>query len=208
MHNLILTVQAVFITLLQIAAPAPVVIQVRYADSSSFTEPVQIRSDEGELLMTCEPDEAGRCTLQLSRGLYLVEPIGIGLDAVSAKAAVEIGGRWLGITIGDEPISYGFVVEGESLYFDETPDQVQVRPFRPKQADIEAHFAPKTPVPNSRDADPTIAPQTLETTPQPTSSADPQSSLLAWVLIPSFVIGLFMTWSLWTMRQSKQRPES
>ena len=137
---LIMKTLFIFLLLLQIQTNVSVTVQVRYLNGDPFLQTIQLRNDEGEPLQTCQPDADGRCTMQLARGLYLVEPTGTQLDAVSAAAAVEIGGQWLAITVGDRPLDYSFVIDEGAVYFDDAPNSARPQPIRPTQADLEAHF--------------------------------------------------------------------
>ncbi len=129
------------LTLVQMQPLVAVTLQVRDLNGRAFARPIQIRDDEGNPLQTCQPDVNGRCTVQLTRGLYQIEPMGTQLDPLSAAAAVEIGGRWLAITVGDEPLAYGFVIDEGAVYFDNTPNAARPQPIRPTQADLAAHFS-------------------------------------------------------------------
>lgn len=219
-----------FLTLilwLQTQPTVPVTLQVRYLNGSAFNHPIHIRSDEGELLQTCEPDELGRCTVQVQRGLYLIEPTDTQLDAVSAAAAVEIGGRWLAITVGDDAISYSFVIDEDAVYFDNTPDETFPRPIRPNQADIEAHFetveetletesatqsAENTPTENDS-SDPShsaeedaVSDSTENQTPpapmsEPTTSSPTTNFAWRWVILPLVIFSILIGWLWWHTRR-------
>lgn len=215
--------------LLQTQLTVPVTLQVRYLDGGAFNLPIQIRSDEGEPLQTCEPDESGRCTVELQRGLYLIEPTGTQLDAVSAVAAVEIGGRWLAITVGDEAISYGFVIDEDAVYFDSTPDEAFPRPIRPNAEDIAAHFATtddgstnpfqtieNSPTKISAENTPntnvsTDSPQSAEnpTTPTPMSetvtSAPNTAFAWRWLILLLVTLSLLFGWLWWYTRRQQTR---
>ena len=139
--KLMIGLSMVFTLLLQGVQTIPVTIQVRQIDGSGFTQAIIVRDDEGEELLRCVPDVTGSCQLALSRGLYLIDPISAKLDAVSSVAATEIGGQWLGITVGDAAIEYRFVIEDGAVYFDAATTAALPRPIRPTTADIDAHFS-------------------------------------------------------------------
>jgi hypothetical protein len=189
-----------------VLALVPVTIQVRYMDGSSFNLPIQIRSDDGQLLQTCNPDRLGRCTVSLSRGLYLIEPTGTQLDPLSAAAAAEIGGRWLAITVGDNEIEYSFVIDENAVYFDAAPNAARPRPIRPTQVDIDTHFAPEDAADSSSAENvATGATDSAEDTPSTdlTQSAQPSptSTLLRGLLFfVTLTLGTVAVW--WLTRKS------
>ncbi len=195
---------APMLTFVQMQPLVAVTLQVRHLNGRAFEQPIQIRDDEGEPLQTCQPDVNGRCTVQLARGLYQIEPMGTWLDPLSAAAAVEIGGRWLAITVGDDPLAYGFVIDAGAVYFDSTPDTARPQPIRPTQADLVAHFSGHD---NKTEVSP-LAVETPQATEHPpvapatTVSAQSATTIHNWLLL--FVVTLAMgTVAIWWLTVKK-----
>ena len=130
-------------TLAQSTGEVELTIQLRYSDGTAVTrEPIILqRLPEEELIVpalrqaqdgTCTTDTNGECTWTVGRGLYQLlfeRP----LDNISALAVAEGGLRGLGITVGDEAVTYHFTFHSDdSVYFDAAPEAVVPSPIIPE----------------------------------------------------------------------------
>lgn len=154
----------------QTAGDTRLQIRLRYSDGTAVTGETVILQrlpEEEPVSPECETDTQGECTWYVGRGLYqaLFER---PLDDISALAVAEGGLRGLGITVGDEDITYHFTFHSDSrVYFDAAPEAAVPSPIIPAGELLHGGIAP-TPVL------PVVDDELVEETPtsEPTSIPD------------------------------------
>ena len=113
-------------------ATVTLAVQLRYADGTAVAnEPVTLERlpEAGLMLPACRSDDAGRCSWDVTRGLYQLH-FNRPLDAVSAQALAEGGLSGLGISVGDKPITYHFTFHSDGrVYFDSAPEAAVPAPM-------------------------------------------------------------------------------
>ncbi|MFO7540500.1 MAG: hypothetical protein R6X32_20865 [Chloroflexota bacterium] len=121
-------------TMAQSKAEVILTIQLRYSDGTAvIDEPVILQRlpEEEPISPRCITNGNGECTWTVGRGLYQVlfeRP----LDNISALAVAEGGLRGLGITVGDENITYHFTFHSDGrVYFDAAPEAAIPSPIIP-----------------------------------------------------------------------------
>lgn len=88
----------------------------------------------------CTTDVNGECSWFVGRGLYALEFEELALDQLVALAVAEGGLTGPGITVGNEDITYGFVItNGNKVYNDLAPDSPVPEPFIPALEDVIHH---------------------------------------------------------------------
>lgn len=114
--------------------PVALSIRLRAADGSPVAgESVTLQRlpDEEPILPACTTDAQGTCTWYVGRGLYQVlfeRP----LDEVSALALAEGGLHGFGLTVGEAPIAYHFILHNDGrVYFDAAPEAARPAPIIP-----------------------------------------------------------------------------
>lgn len=164
--------------------------------------------EDEPVLPTCTTDAAGHCTWYVRRGLYQVlftRP----LDDISALAVAEGGLQGLGITVGDEAITYHFTFHSDGrVYFDTTPDADRPTPFIPVgdtwQGGTVPTAAPPDPAPTATN------PFTRTMTGEPTPTLDtavPQATTNSWRLLLFIATGLVLGGGFhWWSRHRQQHP--
>lgn len=169
--------------------------------------------------MRCQTDADGRCRWAVEPGLYELlsaRP----LDAVSRLALAEGGLRGYGLTVGETPITYHFVLHSDTrLHFDAAPEAVQPQPIIPVADPDHTHgiAVPTEPPipPATASAEPTDARATPEETPWAIATTTRQTSTtgsqLSRILTVIGYIGLGLAvggglhW--WTRRRAGGRKE-
>lgn len=125
----------------QTAAAEPVAVTVRLRTTTGaplagerltlVSFHIEDGTERSDLDSTCLTDNAGRCRWDVAPGLYELlsdRP----LDAVSRVALAEGGLRGHGLTVGNGPITYHFVVHSDTrLYFDGAPQAAIPQPIIP-----------------------------------------------------------------------------
>jgi len=109
-------------------------IGLRHSDGAAAvgeTVILQRLPEEEPVAPECETDAYGICVWTVSRGLYQVL-FARPLDDLSAQAVAEGGLRGLGITVGDEAITYYFTFHSDGhVYFDAAPEAAAPVPIIP-----------------------------------------------------------------------------
>ena len=189
----------------------PLEIHVRDADGNPLTgEPVRIALSllENSTFEPCITDTTGSCRWEVGKGIYEVHwerP----MDDLSVLTSAENGLNSFGVTVGDEPITYHFVLYTDSrIYFDAAPDAAIPEPIIPTIDTIHLH----TPI-ESRGGEvefsaentptPTVTPtkRPIETV-HPTES----DSSSPWHILLLIIIGLLIGGGLhlWSQQQKEQ----
>ena len=183
---------------------------LRMADGTAVVgETVTLeRLPEGNLILpSCFTDANGRCTWYVSRGLYQVlftRP----LDDISSLAVAEGGLQGLGITVGDEAITYHFTFHTDGrVYFDTTPEADRPTPFIPTEAIEQGSIRPT--VTASSPASLTATLPTTNTIPvaaTPTlDTAVANTPIKAWRVLIFIAVGLIIggVIHLWSQKHPK-----
>lgn len=144
----------------------PLTIRLRDEGGAAVAgEPIVLERlpEEEAVSPACATDDVGACAWRVGRGLYqllFAHP----LDPVSAVAVAEGGLRGLGVTVGEEPITYTFTLAGDGhVYFDAAPDAAVPVPIIPT---LDHHHGGG------------MAPQATLTPPPPLSMTVPITTLL------------------------------
>ena len=100
-----------------------------------------LRPPENEYVNSCTTAETGRCQVALSRGIYGVRVAHSELSAWNRLAVAEGGLGDLGITVGEEAITYALVIAADGfLYFDATPNADRPEPIIPTEEMVLVHW--------------------------------------------------------------------
>lgn len=122
---------------------ATVTIRLRNIDSTPAAgEQVRLlRPPENEPIPPdCTTGVNGECSWFVGRGLYALDFEGLSLDQLVALAAAEGELTGPGITVGEEDITYGFVItNGNKVYNDLAPESPIPEPFMPELKDVIHH---------------------------------------------------------------------
>lgn len=173
-------------TMSQSAGEVMVTIQLRYSDGTAVTgEPVILQRlpEEEPISPRCLTNANGECTWTVGRGLYqllFARP----LDNISALAVAEGGLRGLGITVGDENITYPFTFHSDGrVYFDAAPEAAVPAPIIPEGDVLHGGVKPTaTPAPQAAAGIAvTATPAAAQATPDVVTATTTSSSL--WRLI-------------------------
>lgn len=126
-------------------APSSILVTIQLRDSQGLglagVAVLILRPPENELANGCTTDATGRCQVALGRGIYAVNIAHSALSELNQLAVAEGGLGDLGITVGGEAITYGFVVAADGyLYFDAAPQAAQPEPIFPTEAMVHAHW--------------------------------------------------------------------
>lgn len=158
--------------------------------------------EEEPILPQCTTDAHGECTWYAGRGLYQVlftRP----LDDILALAVAEGGLRGLGITVGDEDITYHFTFHSDGrVYFDAAPEEAVPSPIIPAGEALHGGIAP-TP------ALPVVDDEWVEETPTPELTSIPDTAARttsgsSWQLILFIGGGLVIGGGLHLWSRKKQ----
>lgn len=180
-------------------------IRLRYSDGTAVageTVVLQRLPEEEPVSPECETDTQGECTWYVGRGLYqaLFER---PLDDISALAVAEGGLRGLGVTVGDEDITYHFTFHSDGrVYFDAAPEAAVPSPIIPAGEMLHGGIAP-TPVL------PVVDDELVEETPTPEPATIPDTAVdttsgSSWRLILFITGGLVIGGSLHLWSRKKQ----
>jgi hypothetical protein len=154
--------------------------------------------EEEAVAPDCVTDVTGTCRWVVSRGLYqllFARP----LDDVSALAVAEGGLRGLGITVGDEDITYSFTFHGDGrVYFDAAPEAAMPSPIIPVGDVLHGGTAPTPTLAVTRD-EPVEETPTPEPTNIPDTAVDPTSGS-SWHLVLFIAGGLVIGGGLRLLR--------
>ena len=158
--------------------------------------------EEEPILPQCTTDAHGECTWYVGRGLYQVlftRP----LDDISALAVAEGGLRGLGITVGDEDITYHFTFHSDGrVYFDAAPEAAVPSPIIPVGDHLHGGTAP-TPTLTVIEDEPVKETATPEPTDTPDTAVAPPSGS-SWRLILFIAGGLVIGGGLHLWSRKKQ----
>lgn len=158
--------------------------------------------EEEPILPECITDAHGECTWYVGRGLYQVL-FARPLDDISALAVAEGGLRGLGITVGDEDITYHFTFHSDGrVYFDAAPEAAAPSPIIPVGDVLHGGTAP-TPTLTVIEDEPVEETATPEPTNTPDTAVDPSSGS-SWRLILFIAGGLVIGGSLHLWSRKKQ----
>lgn len=157
-------------------------IRLRASDGTAVAgEQVILERLPEEEPMPCVTDSRGECAWRVRRGLYQVlftRP----LDDISTLAVAEGGLRGLGITVGDEDITYHFTFHSDGrVYFDAAPEAAVPSPIIPEGDDLHGGAAP-TPVLPAVNDEPVKETPTPEPADAPDTAVDTASGS-SWRLI-------------------------
>ena len=158
----------------QAAGTVRLQIRLRHSDGTAVTGEsiiLQRLPDEEPVTPTCTTNSEGECTWQVRRGLYQLlfdRP----LDDITALALAEGGLNGLGITVGDEPITYSFTFHSDGhAYFDAAPEAAVPSPIIPVGEMLHGGVAP-TPTSPAMDDQPLTETPTIEPTTSPETAVD------------------------------------
>lgn len=152
---MIMTVASLFLQLTswlllgQAPGDAPVRLQLRLRESAGApvvgtVVQIQRMPDGLPALSDCQSNAQGLCTWQVSPGLYQVS-FDRPLDPVTAAAVAEGGLTGLGLTVGQEDITYHFVFSPDShVYFDSAPAATVPVPIIPTWDELHSDVLPVT----------------------------------------------------------------
>ncbi|HRQ42343.1 MAG TPA: hypothetical protein PLD25_30880, partial [Chloroflexota bacterium] len=147
-------------------------IRLRYGDGTAVvgeTVTLERLPEEEPILPSCTTDDQGACTWYVGRGLYQVL-FTRSLDDVSSLAVAEGGLRGLGITVGDDPITYHFTFPSDGrVYFDAAPEAAVPVPLVPVGQAWHGGIVP-SPFPTVSETEPANA--APPPAPAPTSTPD------------------------------------
>ena len=152
----------------------------------------------------CITDTYGECTWTVGRGLYQVlftRP----LDDISTLAVAEGGLRGLGITVGDEDITYHFTFHSDGrVYFDAASEAAVPSPIIPEGEALHGGTAP-TPVLT------VVNDELVEETPTPEPTSTPDTTARSasggsWRLILFIGGGLVIGGSFHWWTRKRQQP--
>lgn len=178
-------------------------LSLRYADGTAVAGErviLQRLPEEEPVLPVCETDANGECVWYVSRGLYQLlctRP----LDPVSRLATAEGGLAGLGVTVGDEAVTYHFTFHSDGrVYFDAAPDAAVPLPIIPSPEALHSGAAP-TPALNDELGEATA-------TPEPTNAPDTAVAVTSgglWRLILFIASGLAIGGGLhlWSRKRRK-----
>lgn len=180
-------------------------IRLRNSDGTAVvgeTVILQWLPEEEPIFPDCTTDAKGECTWYVRRGLYQVlfeRP----LDDISALAVAEGGLRGLGITVGDEDITYHFTFHSDSrVYFDAAPEAAVPSPIIPIGDTLHGGTAPTAAPPMVND-EPVAETPTPEPTNTPDTAVDTVSGS-SWRLILFISGGLVIGGGLHLWSRKKQ----
>ena len=180
-------------------------IRVRDAEGNPLageTIRIALSLSERSGLDQCITDTTGTCHWELGKGIYEVHwdrP----MDDLSILTSAENGLNSFGVTVGDEPIAYHFVLHTDSrIYFDAAPNAAIPEPIIPTINTIHLH-APleigvgKVEFSAEIALTPTAEPtkQLSETAQQPESDSDSPWRILLLIIIGLLVGGCLHLWS-------------
>ena len=160
--------------------------------------------EEEPVILECTTDTVGECTWTVGRGLYQVlftRP----LDDISTLAVAEGGLRGLGITVGDEDITYHFTFHSDGrVYFDAASEAAVPSPIIPEGEALHGGTAP-TPVL------PVVNDELVEETPTPEPASTPDTTARtasggSWRLILFIGGGLVIGGSFHWWTRKRQQP--
>ncbi|MGB1249620.1 MAG: hypothetical protein ACPG8W_03240 [Candidatus Promineifilaceae bacterium] len=146
---------------------------------------------------TCVTDATGRCQWDVESGIYEVY-WDRELDVFTQFASAENGLSTFGITVGDAPITYYFVLHtDDQLYFDAAPDATVPEPIIPTEAMLFKHEQVKVPSEGIE-----VSAETLPTT--NTSVEIPSSPTNIWHILSFILAGLLIGGGahLWSQRHA------
>lgn len=186
-------------------------IRLRYSDGTAVigeTVTLQRLPEEEPITPNCTTDTNGECAWYVGRGLYQVL-FERTLDDISALAVAEGGLRGLGITVGDEDITYHFTFHSDGrVYFDAAPEAAVPSPIIPAGELLHGGIAP-TPVL------PVVDDELVEETPtpEPTSVSDTTTRTISgssWHLILFIGGGLVIGGGLhlWSRKRQQQNGQT
>lgn len=152
----------------------------------------------------CTTDTSGECTWTVRRGLYQVL-FARPLDNISALAVAEGGLRGLGVTVGDEDITYHFTFHSDDrVYFDAAPEAAVPFPIMPVGEVLQGGMAP-SPVPSPRPEQPVAVTSTRLPDPAtPVDTTAHTTSGNSWRVILFMSGGLFTGGGLYLWSRKKQ----
>ena len=190
----------------QIADNTRLQIRLRASDGTAVVGETVILErlpEEEPVILECTTDTHGECIWTVRRGLYQVlfeRP----LDGISALAVAEGGLRGLGITVGDEDITYHFTFHSDGrVYFDAAPEAAVPSPIIPAGEALHGGIVP-TPVL------PVVNDELMEEMPTPESTSTPDTAVRttsgsSWHFILFIGGGLIIGGSLhWWSRHPQQ----
>lgn len=214
---------------------ATVTIRLRHINGAPVVgEQVRLlRPPENEpILPDCTTDVNGECSWFVGRGLYALDFEGLSLDQLVSLAAAEGGLTGLGITVGEEDITYGFVIaNGNKVYNDLAPESPEPEPFIPELEDLihhetdsheheenilppsettpDAELTPALPVPPSKFT-PTSVPVALTNSGDDPGESSTSGQSRWWPRIRFFLIlggGLVLGGAAFAWQQQRQKRE-
>ena len=150
----------------------------------------------------CLTDSTGRCQWEVESGIYELY-WERWLDALSRQAAAENGLSTFGITVGDIPITYHFVLHSDNrIYFDAAPDAAIPDPIIPTEAMIFQHGRVEGQAEGVRfsaEITPTLSADTTQITTLETSS----NPTTMWRILLFILVGLLIggTLHLWSQQR-------
>ena len=129
----------------------------------------------------CQTDPEGLCVWSVAPGLYQVRFPAYTLDDLSALALAEGGLSGLGVTVGDDPITYHFTLQDDGhVYFDADPDSTRPSPRIPSRIGLSGGVAKTPTLLLSPEPDATALVTTLLPESE-VSLSQPRSAVLVWI---------------------------
>lgn len=192
----------------QTAGDTRLQIRLRASDGMAVvgeTVILQRLPEEEPITPECETDSNGECVWYVGRGLYQVlfeRP----LDDISALAVAEGGLRGLGVTVGDEDITYHFTFHSDGrVYFDAAPEAAVPSPIIPAGEALHGGIAPTPVLPVVDDELVKETTPTSEPTSVPDTAAGPTSGS-SWHLVLFIGGGLVIGGGLhlWSRKRQQQ----
>lgn len=159
-------------------------IQLRAEDGTPLVgEPVILEQlpDAAALGPECQTNQEGLCIWLVAPGLYQVRFPAYTLDDLSALALAEGGFSGLGVTVGDEPITYHFTRQEDGhVYFDADPDSPRPSPRIPSRLGLSGGVAMTPTLLLSPEPEATALVNTLLPESE-VSLSQPRSAVLVWI---------------------------
>ena len=181
----------------------PLEIHVRDAEGNSLAgEPIRIALSlsNSSTFEPCSSDANGSCRWDVGKGVYEVH-WERSMDDLSVLTSAENGLSSFGVTVGNEPITYHFVLHTDSrIYFDAASDAAIPEPIIPTIDTIHLH----APIESGVEVVEFSAENTPTPIVEPTKQPVESKSRSPWRILLLIIIGLFVGGGLhlWSQHRS------
>lgn len=193
----------------QAADAVSLTVRVRHSDGTAAVGETIILErlpEEEPISPTCATDTSGRCSWTVGRGLYQVL-LARPLDTISSLALAEGGLLGLGVTVGDNPITYHLTLHSDGrVYFDAAPEAAVPQPVLPVGELWHGGILPTlTPTVETMQPEPTVLALPAEDPAAVAAEAIPAAPETQWRLLGYIGGGLLLSVMVHLCKERRRR---